>query len=59
MQLERHHPGRETDLVYEWAKESARGAHETKMPHSVQIVARPWQEEKLTRIMIHLEEEIT
>ena len=53
--LESDFPGYEKDLVYGWVKEGTRGAE--GMPLNVQVIGRPWQEEKVLRIMKELEAE--
>ena len=53
--LETSFPGFERDLTTGWVKEGTRGAE--GMPLNVQVIARPWQEEKLLRIMKEMEEQ--
>lgn len=45
--------GQKHDLVYQWVKESTKGA--IGLPLNVQIIGRPWHEEEVINAMKHLD----
>ncbi len=55
-ELLQHYPGVDVwrDLVHGWVLGSTKGAE--GMPLSVQVAARPWQEEMVLRVLRELED---
>lgn len=51
-----NYPGYEVDPVYGWVKDATKGAE--GMSLNVQFIGKPWQEEKLLRIMKELQEKM-